>query len=673
MPSSYSPNLKIELIAVGEQTDAWGGTTNDNFENVFEEAITGMATAIFPADADYDWATGYVNSVGSQAQRNLVIEVQGTLSATRSLIVPTIEKQYLIHNNTLGGQAILVKTVAGTGIIVPNGQRAHLFVNGTNVIAVVDYFPTIRAGSATLDTALPVTSGGTGSTSLATITVGTATNIAGGAANRIPYNTGAGVTSFVVAPTSPNTLLEWDGSAFVWSALPSTVGSFSAGTTGLTPNTPTTGAVVLGGTLAIANGGTGQATANAALNALLPTQTGNAGEYLTTDGSNTSWAAIPAGTTFSAGTTGFTPNSATSGAVTLAGTLNIANGGSGQTTAQAAMNAFAGAVTSGSYLRGNGTNVVMSAIQAADVPVLNQNTTGSAAALSGGAANRIPYNTAAAATSFIAAPTSSGTFLQWGGTIFSWTTPVTSLNTGTTGLIASPFAAGQAATGALTLTGTLNIANGGTGQTTANAALNALLPSQTSQNGKYLTTDGTNTSWATVSSGVTSFSTGSTGLTPATATTGAVTLGGILSASNGGTGANNLSFPSGPTTLVGTTSGQTLTNKRITKRVSSSTTVTSPLAWDSDSYDQFVITAQATNLTINADSGSPTDGQTIVFRIKDNGVARTLTWTTGTNRSFRAIGLALPSTTVANKILYVGAIFNAADLRWDVVSTAQEI
>ena len=65
----------------------------------------------------------------------------------------------------------------------------------------------------------------------------------------------------------------------------------------------------------------------------------------------------------------------------VTGTVAIGNGGSGQTTAQSAMNAFAGAVTSGSYLRGNGTNVVMSTIQAADVPTLNQNTTGSAGSL----------------------------------------------------------------------------------------------------------------------------------------------------------------------------------------------------------------------------------------------------------------------------------------------------
>jgi len=72
----------------------------------------------------------------------------------------------------------------------------------------------------------------------------------------------------------------------------------------------------------------------------------------------------------------------TSSSALTAGTLPLAAGGTGQTTAQTAMNSFAGAVTSGSYLRGNGTNVIMSTIQAGDVPTLNQNTTGTAAGLS---------------------------------------------------------------------------------------------------------------------------------------------------------------------------------------------------------------------------------------------------------------------------------------------------
>ncbi len=148
-------------------------------------------------------------------------------------------------------------------------------------------------------------------------------------------------------------------------------------------------------------------------------------------------------TSFSAGTTGFTPSTATSGAITLAGTLAIANGGSGATTAQTAMNAFAGATTSGSYLRGNGTNVVMATIQAADVPTLNQNTSGTAS----------------------------------------------------------------------NVTGTVAIANGGTGQTTAGAAFNALSPVTTTgdlilgngtnsatrlaigTNGQVLQSSGTTASW----------------------------------------------------------------------------------------------------------------------------------------------------------------------------------
>ena len=86
---------------------------------------------------------------------------------------------------------------------------------------------------------------------------------------------------------------------------------------------------------------------------------------------------------FSAGATGLTPNTATTGAVTLAGTLAIGSGGTGATTQQVAINNLSGSTASGQYLRGNGTNVSMSAIQVSDVPTLNQNTTGTAASVTG--------------------------------------------------------------------------------------------------------------------------------------------------------------------------------------------------------------------------------------------------------------------------------------------------
>lgn len=72
-------------------------------------------------------------------------------------------------------------------------------------------------------------------------------------------------------------------------------------------------------------------------------------------------------TSFSGGTTGFTPIAGEAGAVTLGGTLAIASGGTGATSQQAALNAIAGGITSGQYLRGNGTNVSLSALQAADL------------------------------------------------------------------------------------------------------------------------------------------------------------------------------------------------------------------------------------------------------------------------------------------------------------------
>lgn len=99
-----------------------------------------------------------------------------------------------------------------------------------------------------------------------------------------------------------------------------------------------------GDTVALAHGGTGQTTANDSLNALLPSQGGNSGKFLKTDGSNSSWASVSGSGTVtsvdvSGGTTGLTTSGGpvtTSGTITLAGTLAVANGGTGQTTALAA-------------------------------------------------------------------------------------------------------------------------------------------------------------------------------------------------------------------------------------------------------------------------------------------------------------------------------------------------
>ena len=107
--------------------------------------------------------------------------------------------------------------------------------------------------------------------------------------------------------------------------------------------------------------------------------------------------------------------------------------------------------------------------------------------------------------------------------------------------------------------------------------------------------------------------------------------------------------------------------------VNSATTTTSPWVWNGTYYAEYALNALDTNLTINADAGTPVDGQTMLFRIKDDGTARTLTWTTGSSNSFREVGTFLPTSTVASKTLYVGCVYNSNATRWDVVATAQEV
>ena len=96
------------------------------------------------------------------------------------------------------------------------------------------------------------------------------------------------------------------------------------------------------------------------------------------------------------------------------------------------------------------------------------------------------------------------------------------------------------------------------------------------------------------------------------------------------------------------------------------------LNWDSTASIFYSAYAQSTNLTISSDAGTPLDGLQARFRFKDNGTPRTLTWASGTNNSFREIGATLPSTTVANKTLYVTCVYNAHDQRWDVINVVQQ-
>jgi hypothetical protein len=115
-------------------------------------------------------------------------------------------------------------------------------------------------------------------------------------------------------------------------------------------------------------------------------------------------------------------------------------------------------------------------------------------------------------------------------------------------------------------------------------------------------------------------------------------------------------------TFSGTSSGtntgdQTYFDARV-QSVSSSATVT-PTSLN----DLVKITAQATGLTLANPTGTFTEGQALMIRIKDNGTARAITFDT----NYRAIGITLPTTTVISKTMYLGIIYNATDAKWDII------
>ena len=266
--------------------------------------------------------------------------------------------------------------------------------------------------------------------------------------------------------------------------------------------------------LSVAQGGTGAATlaANGVVygsgtSAVGVTAVGTTGQVLVGNtGAAPSWATLTGigVTSFTAGTTGLTPSSATTGAITLAGTLVVANGGTGATTLTG-------------YVKGSGTTALTAS---ATIP---------ASDISGGAA--------------LTKTNDTNVTLTLGGSPTTALLAATSITAGWTGQLS----VARGGTGASTLTSNGVLYGSGTSAIGATAA---------GATGEVLVGNtGGAPSWSALTGiGVTSFSAGTTGLTPSTGTTGAVTLAGTLVAANGGTGQSSytigdLLYASGSTTL----------------------------------------------------------------------------------------------------------------------------
>jgi len=154
MSSTYS-KYKLALIDTGTEAGQWGTITNANLGSSsagvyqgIEQAIGGKASITFSSTTETLTLT---DTNAAQNARALYLDLGGTPGGAAELIVPAIEKSYIVKNGT--GETVTVKVSGQTGVAVANGFTAILYNNGTDVVTAIDYIPVLTTPNLTATTA----------------------------------------------------------------------------------------------------------------------------------------------------------------------------------------------------------------------------------------------------------------------------------------------------------------------------------------------------------------------------------------------------------------------------------------------------------------------------------------------------------------------------------------
>jgi len=163
MASTYSSDLKLELMTTGEKSGTWGTITNTNLQQL-EQAVSGyIAIAVGPSDVALALSNGAVSN-----GKNFYVKLTGTLTGNRVVTMPdSAERVFVVEDATARSSSnytLTVKTVSGTGIALPVGSTSLLYSDGTNISLGIQkkgyYTPSANYTAVNGDQVLVDTSGG---------------------------------------------------------------------------------------------------------------------------------------------------------------------------------------------------------------------------------------------------------------------------------------------------------------------------------------------------------------------------------------------------------------------------------------------------------------------------------------------------------------------------------